>query len=112
MNWKPLTKIAQLQEIKENSFQKSQLIFKHSTRCGISRMVLRNFESNFNLQEDEMDCYYLDLLNFRTISNEIANIFEVTHQSPQVLVIKDNIVIYTNSHDQIDANLIAQLVDN
>jgi len=99
-NWIPLTTIAQLDEILANSTNNTQAIFKHSTRCGISSMVIKQFEKqNENLEN--MDFYYLDLLRYREISNEIAIKFAVPHQSPQLIVIKDNKVVVHDSHHGI-----------
>ncbi|MBA5792293.1 bacillithiol system redox-active protein YtxJ [Flavobacterium sp. xlx-214] len=105
MNWKTLEHIDQIKVIKDASFSKLQLIFKHSTRCIISKMALKNFESDFNL-EDTIDAYYLDLIAHRNISNEIAETFQVQHQSPQILLIKNGGVVYNESHEGIDANVL------
>lgn len=100
--WIPLTSIEELDEIKEKSKTKTQAIFKHSTRCGISSMVIRQFEAEYDL-DTNADVYYLDLLNYRPISLAIAEKFGVQHQSPQLLVIKNEKVIYHDSHHSISA---------
>ena len=100
-NWIPLTNISQLEEITNNSANKTQAIFKHSTRCGISSMVIKQFENSFNLPDDNIDLYYLDLLQHRDISNAIAQKFEVAHQSPQLIVLKNKKVIAHDSHHGI-----------
>jgi bacillithiol system protein YtxJ len=102
INWILLTDLGQLNEIISLSNEKPVLIFKHSTRCSISRMALKQFENEFDLQ-DKVTPYFLDLLENRSISNEIAARFNVMHQSPQLLLIKNGIVIYHVSHDSIDA---------
>lgn len=102
VNWIPLQTLAQLEAIDENSYEKPILIFKHSTRCSISRFALKRFENEFELQEQVLP-YFLDLLNYREISNEIAVKFGVQHQSPQVLLIKAGKVVYHDSHDGIEA---------
>ena len=102
MNWNKLTSSAQLEEIKVLSHSKPVLIFKHSTRCSISRFALKRFESEFEMQE-KVITYFLDLLNYREISNEIAVKFGVQHQSPQVLLLKNGKVVYHDSHDGIEA---------
>jgi bacillithiol system protein YtxJ len=98
-NWKPLESIKQLDELVNISKLKTVLIFKHSTRCGISRAVLKAFEKQF--KDVDADFFYLDLLNHRDISNEIASRFDVVHQSPQLLVIKDGKVVKHDSHYNI-----------
>ena len=105
INWNALTALQQLNEISEESNQKPVVIFKHSTRCSISRMALKQFENNFNLH-DEVKPYFLDLIEHRDVSNEIANRFEVVHQSPQILLIKDGKSVYDVSHDGIDAEIL------
>lgn len=99
--WILLTSLDQLQEISEKSKGKTQLIFKHSTRCGISRMVKNQFIENYNL-ETNADLYYLDLLSYRDVSNEVGYKFNVLHQSPQLLIIKNDIVAKHASHGAIN----------
>ena len=102
INWIPLTFMGQLDEMVAFSNQKPAVIFKHSTRCSVSRFALKQFENEFDL-EDSVDAYYLDLLEHRDISNEIASRFGVYHQSPQLLLIKDGKSVYDVSHSDIDA---------
>ena len=85
-----------------DSFTRPQLIFKHSTRCSISRYVLSDFISHFTYSSDEFTAHYLDLLNYREISSQIAEQFEVTHQSPQLLVVKNGKVVANASHEGIN----------
>lgn len=93
----------------ENSNTKNVVIFKHSTRCIISKTVLKNFENEAeNSNTENIDFYYLDLLNYRNISNEIAEQFIITHQSPQVILIKNEEAVYNASHDGISLETIKQ----
>jgi len=85
-----------------DSFTRPQLIFKHSTRCSISRYVLSDFISHFTYSSDEFTAHYLDLLNYREISSQIAEQFVVTHQSPQLLVVKNGKVVANASHEGIN----------
>ena len=102
INWIELTDLGQLNEIMDLSHEQPVVIFKHSTRCSISRMALKQFENEFDL-EGSVTPYFLDLINHRDISNEIATRFEVYHQSPQLLLIKEGKSIYDASHSDIDA---------
>ena len=102
LNWHKLANLSDLESIKEASHTKPALIFKHSTRCSVSRMSLKQFESEFN-QEDALDIWFLDLLNHREISNQIAEMFSVRHESPQVLIIKNGVCTYHASHHHIEA---------
>ncbi|MBP6759215.1 MAG: bacillithiol system redox-active protein YtxJ [Flavobacterium sp.] len=102
INWIPLNYLGQLDEMVAFSNQKPAVIFKHSTRCSVSRFALKQFEKEFDL-EDQVDAYFLDLLEYRDISNEIASRFGVFHQSPQLLLIKEGKSVYDVSHSDIDA---------
>lgn len=105
IEWRQLTDLGQLNEIIDLSNEKAVLIFKHSTRCSISRFALKQFENEFDLEE-KITPYFLDLLNHRDVSNEIANRFDVFHQSPQILLIQNGKAIFSTSHDDIDAKFL------
>ncbi len=98
--WIPLVSLEQLEEIKDNSKVRTQLIFKHSTTCGISRMVLNMFTGSYDL-DAENDIYFLDLLAHRGVSNAVESKFRVRHQSPQLLIIKNEEVSFHTSHGAI-----------
>ena len=108
MNWISLTDIAQLDSITKNSFDTPQVIFKHSTRCSISSMALNRLEREE--APTNADFYYLDLIKHRDISNAIADKFNVYHESPQILVIKNGECIYDESHQGINMGEITDQV--
>lgn len=100
--WIQLTHIETLDKISEDSYNQPVAILKHSTSCGISRMVLRQFEQNYNLEPDTIELYFLDLLSYRAISAAIASKFNVPHESPQLIVIKNGKAVFDASHSAID----------
>jgi bacillithiol system protein YtxJ len=99
--WIALNSLEQLEEIEKKSISKPQFIFKHSTTCGISRMVINMFKSSYAFTENQADLYYLDLHAFREVSNETGFKFQVMHQSPQLLVIKNGTAVAHASHGAI-----------
>ena len=105
--WRSLTDLGQLNEIIDLSTEKPVVIFKHSTRCSISRMALKQFENEFDFNEKVVS-YLLDLIEYRNISNEIAFRFGVQHQSPQLIVICDGKAVYNDSHESIEAAKLAK----
>ncbi|MBF4505495.1 bacillithiol system redox-active protein YtxJ [Flavobacterium sp. JLP] len=109
VNWTELTDIHQLMEIETISNEKPVVIFKHSTRCSISRMALKQFEREFDLN-NVVDAYFLDLIAYRDISNEIADRFNVYHESPQLILIKNGKAVYNVSHSDIDAEALKSKV--
>jgi bacillithiol system protein YtxJ len=109
INWIPLTSLAQLDEITSLSFERPIAIFKHSTRCGISRMALKTFENDFD-PDTKVTAYFVDLLAHREVSSAISEKFNVVHQSPQLLLVKDGKSVYDVSHGEIDAEALADKV--
>lgn len=99
MNWISITSIDQLDQLTAESKTKPILIFKHSRSCSISKATLDRLERNWNL--DGVKTYFLDLLTYRDVSNAIAKIFEVQHESPQVLIVDNGKSIYDRSHFDI-----------
>ncbi|MBD0402607.1 bacillithiol system redox-active protein YtxJ [Flammeovirga sp. EKP202] len=97
MNWHQLTEISQLEELVALSQSQKVLILKHSTRCSISSMALSRLERSWD-DGNGISAYYLDLIQYRNVSNAIAEKFNIEHQSPQVLVLDKGEVVYTASH--------------
>lgn len=101
MNWTDLTEVAQIEEIVAQSAQQPILIFKHSTSCSISSMAKSRLERQWNFEAEAIKPYYLDLIANRAVSNAVAEHFGVTHQSPQVLLVKEGACVYNASHNSI-----------
>ena len=110
IQWNKLTSLDQLDTIIEESLVKLIVIFKFSTRCGTSRMALRQFEKNYLIEDDSIKLYFLDLIAFREVSNEIAIRFQVLHHSPQLIVIKNGNTVHHSSHYSIDASLLERFI--
>ena len=102
MNWTQLQSTDQLNEIK--NLPGYSIIFKHSTRCSISMMAKRRFELDWDSLPEEVSLYFLDLIQYREISNQIAQLFDVYHESPQLLLIKDGECILDQSHGGISVD--------
>ena len=111
MNWTELNTEIQIEQIKEESRTQPVLIFKHSTRCAISGTVLHRLERNWKANEvAPLKMYYLDLLSYRNVSQRIAESFDVEHESPQVLILKEGYPVYVRSHLSITFTEIQQLL--
>lgn len=102
--FKVLESINTLNEIDSLSNEKPILIFKHSTRCIISRTALKEFEREFDFDVEDVEWYLLDLLIYRDLSNEIALRYDVIHQSPQIILIKNGKAVFNASHEMINAS--------
>ena len=110
MNWIPLTNQQQLVDIKAESHKHPVVIFKHSTTCSISNMAKNRLERVQPITD--VSFYYLDLLQHRSISNQVAEYFGVRHESPQILLLKNGECVYDESHNGISMDEIAVAVKN
>lgn len=101
MNSIPLVDENQLTEIINISNKphvNGVLIFKHSTRCGVSRQANNSLLRDWKFDENSLPVYFLDLLKYRSLSNRIAELFRVQHESPQLLFIKNGTCTGNASH--------------
>ncbi len=98
IQWIPLTREGQLEEIVEQSNTVPCLIFKHSSRCNISSMSKARLEKGWDFKADDLKPYFLDLIAFRNVSDAIAEKFDIYHESPQVLLIRNGECTYDASH--------------
>lgn len=108
LSWNTLDNPAQLAQLIERSHQVAIGIFKHSTRCGTSHQVKEYLENGWDFDNSDIEMYYLDLLQYRPISNQIAEQLNVMHQSPQLIVLKNGKVIYASSHLAISTQKLAE----
>ncbi|MEO0583265.1 MAG: bacillithiol system redox-active protein YtxJ [Bacteroidota bacterium] len=111
-NWQNLTTAENLQAIIEASHERPQLIFKHSTTCGISAQALYKLESASDELTDVADVHYLDLLSYRPISNQVAQTTGVLHQSPQVILVSEGKVVHNASHFSIEPRRVIAAVSD
>jgi bacillithiol system protein YtxJ len=105
MDWNTLDSIAQVDALINESNDNKIVIFKNSTSCGISRMVLKNFQREVDsMDTDSIKFYLLDLLSYRSVSTYIAEKLDVRHESPQMIILQDGKVVHHDSHNSITAS--------
>ena len=104
--WKYIESEEDLKRAIATSAEKKVAIFKHSTKCFISKTLLKNFEKEVENSDKNVDYYFLDLLAHRDLSNKIADDLGVTHQSPQLIVLENGVVVNHASHQSISLSLI------
>lgn len=112
LNWNTLNSTNNLIELNEASKSDNSLsfvIFKHSTRCSISAMAKSRLERSWD-EKIQVPVYYLDLIAYREISNKIADMYGVVHESPQILLIKNGVCIYNDSHSNISVNALKEAI--
>lgn len=108
-NWIELNSEEQLMDLINESETKTVVLFKHSTRCSISSSAIYRYENGVK-QTDDVRHVYLDLIQYRPISNLIASELKVEHQSPQVIILKNKEVVFTTSHNGITAASVNEFI--
>jgi bacillithiol system protein YtxJ len=111
VQWKNLSDLRQLEDILNDRSGQKHLLFKHSTRCGVSAMTKRQFEQEWPAGKEDIQVWYLDLLNHRDISNAIAEKTGVFHQSPQAIALINGEVRYDASHSEVSARRIIKSLE-
>jgi bacillithiol system protein YtxJ len=101
MNWTELSTEDQIAQIGEESKTQPVLIFKHSTRCSISATALNRLERNWDEKKAPIKTYFLDLISHRNVSQQVAEYFDVTHESPQLLILHKGQPVLVRSHFDI-----------
>src|SRR3954470_18238257 len=99
MEFIPLENESQLTQIAES--QGSQIIFKHNTSCPISRSVKQKLQNEGDQLPADVPFYILDILTNQKLSKTVAERFNVQHESPQLILLKEGISIYSESHYHI-----------
>jgi bacillithiol system protein YtxJ len=110
MNWNYLTAPQDIDALAERSKQVPCLIFKHSTRCSISSLAKFRLEDQWDIPEQQLELYFLDLIGYRESSNYVAELFDVYHESPQILLVFNEECILDASHLDIDLEEIREML--
>ena len=110
MDWKILDSEEQLTALVEASSTQSFAIFKHSTRCSLSNMSKNRIERNWDKLPVAFPIFYLDLLTYRPISDSIARIFDLEHQSPQLLLVENGKCVFHSNHSDINIPELVQRI--
>ncbi len=112
IHWTAITSASDIAHIQSRSTEVPCLIFKHSTRCNISAIAKYRLEDDWQAKAPEMETYFLDLFQYRGVSNQIADTFNVYHESPQVLLISGGECIYDASHLDISVDELREALDS
>jgi bacillithiol system protein YtxJ len=109
--WKRLSQVEEVRELVRLSQDKPVVIFKHSIRCGASAMAKWQLEQDWDFEAAELDLYYLDLIRYRSVSDQVSRLLGVVHQSPQIIVLKKGEVIFHASHYRINISAIRSALE-
>ena len=111
LQWIDISSADDIERIISRSREVPCLIFKHSTRCNISAIARYRLEDDWESAPEELETYYLDLLRYRSVSDLVAETFQVYHESPQVLLISNGTCIYDASHLDITVEELKEILE-
>lgn len=106
--WKPIDSEAHLKELLEKRDGRPILILKHSPRCSLSFMAKNRLERN---QDERLDYFLIDVIRNRNVSNALANITGVRHESPQAFLFAHGEPVSSKSHSAVNSDAFSKLVD-
>lgn len=108
--WHPLSEIDQLNDVLEQSVDQPQLIFKHSTKCGVSTVAKKNLEAVFEQITPHADIHIVNIIEDREVSNKIASELNVRHESPQLIKVHQQEILWDISHGKIQPQKVLELL--
>jgi bacillithiol system protein YtxJ len=86
-------------------------VFKHSTTCPISASAHNRVIGYVgNAGADSPEIVMVKVIESRPVSNVIAGALGVTHQSPQMILVKNGAAVWDASHHFIQAEAIGDAV--
>lgn len=94
------------------SSNETVLFFKHSYKCGLSAMILKDFESEWDVSKKKCRIVFIDVLKNREISNYLSDITGIRHHSPQAIVTRKSKILYQATHGKIKVGAIKDSILN
>ncbi len=100
-----LADLSSREKLKEVLGLEEVLIYKHSSICWSSSVALRHVRK-FAAKRRDIPIFMVDVLASRDVSNEIARLLDVRHESPQLILVKNGAAVWDTSHYRITQNTI------
>ena len=107
-SWQTLTTQLELQEAISASDSRPCIILKHSTRCSLSSMAKSRLEKGF---DQRFQYYIIDVIRHRDISDSVARVYGVEHESPQAFLLRDRKLLEVKSHLAISPSHFQAVLD-
>ena len=110
--WKVLDEESQVEEVLKASYERAQLVYKHSHRCSICFIAKQNIEEKSDAISEQADMYFVNVVKSRPVSNSLTEKLGVRHESPQALLIRNGDVIWYASHHSIKGKAIIDALND
>lgn len=99
-----ITDTKSFEEMADRSRERPVVIFKHSLTCPISAGAYDQ------MAEFEGEVALVEVQRARELSTEIENRLGVTHESPQVIVLRNGLVVWNASHFKVTSDAVTEAV--
>lgn len=94
-----INSIAALKDVIQQSDKQPVLFFKHSNTCGISQRAFGEFERYLDSPESlAVRNYVIVVQTAREVSNELARLTAIQHESPQAILVHGGKAVWNDSH--------------
>jgi len=101
-----IEEMGDLDAVEIQSGTRMQVIYKHSNRCPLCHMAMRQVRDAIEKAGKQADFYLLDVIASRPVSMAAAERWGIHHESPQVLLIDDGNVAWHVAHRGVKADAI------
>ena len=109
---KEITTVDEVSKVLETSEAGPLFLFKHSTTCPISASAHRRVVDFIKTAPAGTPEFHLvKVIESRPASNDIAARLNVTHQSPQLILVDKGTAVWNASHGSITADAIETALD-
>ncbi len=106
MDWTVLERPADLHALEAASGDRGFLVFKHSTRCPISSQAALSL-GRWEAPSNSPALYMVYVVENRSLSLDIAERWNIRHESPQLLWWKEGKVAHQTSHFEVRGSTIS-----
>lgn len=107
--WEDLDSLEKVQDILNDESDRIHLIFKHSTRCSLSTLAKTRLERDWD--GNGMVFHLLDLIRYRSVSDHVSEVFDVYHESPQMIIIHQGESLHDASHLDISVKELQEVLN-
>lgn len=108
--WERVNSPEEWRAVLDQTKQEAVVVFKHSPRCAVSRMALSTFEKDW-AEKQRLPLYIVSVIEARAASNQIATDLNVHHESPQLILLKNQKALGHWSHQSINADTLKRQLD-
>lgn len=111
MKYQEIESIEALHKAIDRSASEPALFFKHSNTCGISSRAFGEYQKYLESPEsEEVKNYLIVVQNARAVSNELARVVSVEHESPQAILVRNGLAVWNDSHMNLKRDVLIKAV--